>query len=322
MAFLKGTREMALTQSTKTRRSALFRMIWNQKIMLALTIPIIIYIFIFNYLPLGWWAWAFFDYKPKIGLLDANFAGFHYFKELFSSEGFWIALRNTLVMSLLNLSAGTLISIIFSLMINEMHFIKFKRIAQTVSYLPHFISWVVVASIFTNLFRIDGGVINDLLINLGLIEKPIHFLLTGSLYWPLITFMGIWKETGWSAILYLSAMTGINEELYEAAYVDGAGRLRKIWHVTLPGIKGTIIILLIMNAGWVLGTGFEQGLLFSNGANMAFSDVIPTYTVRYGLSMGRISFATAATIFQSLTGFGLVLSANYLSRKVSDTSLF
>ena len=225
-------------------------------------------------------------------------------------------------MSVLNLSLGTLSAVVFAILINELRFAKFKRVVQTVSYLPHFISWVIVASIFTNLLRIDGGVINGLLIWLGVLEKPFPFLLTGWLYWPLVTFMGIWKGTGWNAILYLSAMTGINEELYEAAYVDGAGRMRRIWHVTLPGIRETIVILLIMNTGWVLGTGFEQGLLFSNGANMAYSDVLSTYTVRYGLSMGRISFAMAAGMFQSLAGFGLVLLSNTISRKLSETSLF
>ena len=311
----------AISMKDKKRKQLLSR-IWDQRLMLGITIPLIIYLFVFNYLPLLFWGWAFFDYKPKIGLFGADFAGLKHFVDLFSGEGFWNALRNTLVMSVLNLSLGTIISVLFALMINEMRFRKYKRIVQTVSYLPHFISWVIVASIFTNLLRINGGVVNDLLLSLGIIDKPIPFLLTGSLYWPLITIMGLWKETGWSAILYLSAMTGINEELYEAAYIDGAGRLRRIWHITLPGIRETIIILLIMNTGWVLGTGFEQGLLFSNGANMAFSDVISTYTVRYGLNMGRISYATAATIFQSITGFGLVLLSNYLSRKLSDTSLF
>lgn len=304
------------------RLSSLGQKLWQQKLLLIITVPLIVYVFVFSYVPVANWAWAFFDYKAKTSLLNANYAGLKYFKELFSSEGFWIALRNTLVMSVLNLSLGTLCAVVFALMINELRFVAFKRVVQTISYLPHFISWVIVASIFTNLLRIDGGVVNEALMALGLIDKPFPFLLTGSIYWPLITFMGIWKETGWSAILYLSAMTGINEELYEAAYVDGAGRFRRIWHVTLPGIRETIVILLIMNTGWVLGTGFEQGLLFSNGANIAYSDVVATYTVRYGLNMGRISYAMAAGMFQSLAGFALVLLSNFISRKVSETSLF
>ena len=308
--------------SAPKRRPGIWAKVRRQKLMLVITIPVVIYVFIFNYVPIGNWVWSFFDYKAKGSILTANFVGLKYFGELFSSEGFWLALRNTLVMSLLNLTLGTLFAVLFALMINEMGMRRFKRVAQTISYLPHFISWVIVASIFTNLLRIDGGVINDMLLTLGIVDKPIPFLLTGALYWPLITFMGIWKETGWSAILYLSAMTGINEELYEAAYVDGAGRFRRIWHVTLPGIRETIVILLIMNTGWVLGTGFEQGVLFSNGANMAYSDVIATYTVRYGLNMGRISYAMAAGMFQSLAGFALVLISNTISRKVTETSLF
>ncbi len=301
---------------------ALLKKIRSQKLMLVITVPVIVYVFIFSYLPISGWIWAFFDYKAKLSAFEANFAHFKYFSELFSSEGFWLALRNTMVLSLLNLSLGTFFAVLFALIINEIRFRSFKRLAQTISYLPHFISWVIVASIFTNLLRIDGGVVNEALVGYGILEKPFPFLLTGWMYWPLVTFMGIWKETGWSAILYLSAMTGINEELYEAAYVDGAGRMRRIWHITLPGIRETIIILLIMNTGWVLGTGFEQGLLFSNGANLAYSDVVATYTVRYGLTKGRISFAMAASMFQSLAGFGLVLLSNFISRRVSETSLF
>lgn len=295
----------------------------KQWLLILLSIPLFVYVFIFVYSPLYQWLWAFFDYKPSYNhIFEGKFIGFQYFAELFSADGFWLALRNTLMLSVLSLSMGTFSAIGFAIILNELRFKRLKKITQTVAYLPHFMSWVVVVSIFTNLLKLNNGTFNDFLVKIGVLKAPYPFLLQGNIYWILITIMGIWKETGWSTIIYLSAMTGIDEQLYEAAYVDGAGRLRRIWHITLPGIRETVILLLIMNVGGILGSGYEQALLMSNGANIEYADVIATYTIRYGLNMGRISYATAATIFQSGIGFLLVLTTNFLSKKMAETNLF
>lgn len=308
----------ALSRTNKTLRK-----IRRQWLLILLSIPLIIYYFTFVYSPLYQWLWAFFDYKPSYNsIFQGSFIGFMYFEELFGADGFWLALRNTLMLAVLNLSMGMLSSIAFAVLLNELKFKRFKKVTQTVAYLPHFMSWVIVVNIFTNLLKLNNGTFNDFLVSIGILKKPYPFLLQGNIYWVLITIMGIWKETGWSTIIYLSAMTGIDEQLYEAAYVDGAGRLRRIWHITLPGIRETVILLMIMNVGGILGTGYEQALLMSNGANIEYADVIATYTIRYGLNMGRISYATAATIFQSGIGFMLVLLTNFLSKKLAETNLF
>lgn len=301
----------------------LLRKMKTQWVMLTLSVLIIAYISLFVFLPLTQWIWAFYEYKPNYGsFAETPFIGLKYFGELLGTEGFWTAFRNTLAISVLSLTFGTFFAIAFAVMLNELPYRRFKKITQTIGYLPHFVSWVIVVNLFTNLLKVNNGTLNTFLVNAGILKEPYPFLLQGKFYWSLVTIMGIWKETGWSSIIYLSAITGIDEQLYEAAYVDGAGRLRRIWHVTLPGIRETVILLLIMSVGGVLGSGYEQALLLTNGANIEYADVIATYTIRYGLNMGRISYATAATIFQSVIGFTLVLVTNFLSKKLTDTQLF
>ncbi len=306
-----------------TKKRSMLNIIKSQWLLILLAIALCVYIFIFTFSPLYQWLWAILDYTPgNNNLGQAPFIGLKYFDELFAADGFWLALRNTLIIAVFSIVFGTVTAIIFALALNELVFTRFKKVTQTIAYLPHFISWVVVVNLFTNLLKLNNGTVNTFLVNLGLLKKPFPFLLQGSFYWPLITIMGVWKEMGWSSILYLSAMTGIDESIYEAAYVDGASRLRRIWHITLPGIRETVVLLLIMNVGGVLGAGYEQALLMSNGANIEYADVIATYTIRYGLNMNRISFATAATIFQSVIGFFLVLCANFISKKLTEIELF
>lgn len=293
----------------------------TQKFLLAVTVPFVIYIFIFSYLPLFGWIWSLFDYRPGKGLSLNEFVGLKNFSDLFSDSTFWLALRNTMVLSLLNIIFATIAAVAFAILLNEIKANAFKKITQTMSYLPHFVSWVVVAGIFINLLRLNGG-INQLLMSLNIIDEPFDFLLEGKYYWSIITSIGIWKETGWSAIIYLAAMTAINTELYEAAYIDGAGRAKRIWHITLPGIRSTIIVLLIMNIGWILNIGFEQNLLFGNAANFRYSEVLSSYIYRYGLKSREYSFGMAASVFQSLTSFVLIMAANALFRKFNGESVF
>jgi len=308
-------------KNKNSKMANFINMLKKQKFLLAITVPFIVYIFIFSYLPLMGWIWSVFDYRPGKGLSLEEFVGLKNYIDLFRDSTFWLALRNTLALSVLNIIFSTVAAITFAVLLNEIRPNFFKKLTQTVSYLPHFVSWVVVAGIFINLLRLNGG-INNLLMSLNIIDEPIDFLLKGNNYWAMITSIGIWKETGWSAIIYLAAMTAINTELYEAAYIDGAGRFKRIWYITLPEIRSTIIVLLIMNIGWVLTIGFEQNLLFGNAGNFEFSEVLSSYIYRYGLKSREYSYGMAASVFQSLTSFVLIMTANRLFKKISNESVF
>lgn len=305
----------------KESLSAFLIKLKKQKFLLLITVPFIFYLFLFSYLPIFGWIWSFFDFRPGIAITMDDFVGFKHYKELFSDDTFWLALRNTLVLSALNLILGTFFAVSFAVLLNEIKTGIFKKFTQVVSYLPHFVSWVVVAGIFINLLKLTGTV-NRLLLNTGILKVPYAFLLEGKLYWILISLLNIWKETGWSAIIYLAVMSGINFELYEAAYIDGAGRWKRIWHITLTSIRKTIIVLLVINIGWILGIGLEQNLLLGNAANFDYSEVLASYIYRYGLKSREYSFGMAASVFQSLTSFILVMGANFLSKKMNDTAVF
>ena len=304
------------------RPSALWQTIKRQKVSILLVLPFIAYGVLFQYVPIAGWVRAFFNYKPGRDLLDCKFVGFQFFTELFTSAGFWLAIRNTLIIAFLNLIIGTVCTLGFAVFLNEIRNIAYKRVIQTVSYLPHFVSWVVVIGIFAKILSVDGGTLNQILLSLGLADKPVPFLLTGRWYYAIVTFMGIWKEMGWGAIIYLAVISSIDPNLYEAAFADGAGRFRRMWHVTLPGLRNIIIIMLVLQTGWVLTVGFEQSVLLSNGAIIANADVLSTYVLRYGLEMGRFSFATAAGIFQSLVGVALVVFANAAAKRIGGVNVF
>jgi putative aldouronate transport system permease protein len=307
---------------TQKPENKTLRLIKKQKLLIALAVPFLVYVIVFSYVPIIGWFRAFINYVPGQTLSESQFVGFKYFNELFSSPGFWTALRNTLALAFMNMVFGTIITITFAVLLNEVMNLAIKRVLQTVSYLPHFVSWVIVTGIFIKLLSVDNGMINDILLNLHLITKPIQFLLKGNLFWIIVTSMGIWKELGWGAIIYLAVISSINPELYEAAVVDGANRFRRIWHVTLPALKKITVLMLVLQAGWVLGVGFEQSLLMSNGAIIDYSDVLSTYILRYGITLGRFSFATAASIFQSIVGVVLVLFSNFIAKRFGDTNLF
>ncbi|KHF35266.1 putative multiple-sugar transport system permease YteP [Paenibacillus sp. P1XP2] len=206
-------------------------------------------------------------------------------------------------------------------MLNEVRLQEMKRFVQTVSYLPHFVSWVVAAGIVTKMLSTDGGVVNSLLISLHIIDQPIQFMAQGHWFWGIVTGADIWKETGWNAIIYLAAISGIGPELYEAARVDGASRLRQMWHITLPGIRPTIIVLLIMSIGHLLGTGFEKQFLLGNHLVIDYSEVLDLYALNYGLAMGRYSFGTAINIFNSVISLILLFAANGIFKRFTNESI-
>ncbi|CAM3562415.1 ABC transporter permease [Marinicrinis lubricantis] len=303
------------------KKNSFWRKALQQKWLYIMSIPFIVWVFIFNYLPLWGWTMAFQDFKPARSFSEQEWVGFKHFIALFGDDKFYLVLRNTLAMSFLSLIAGFTIPIIFAILLNELRNSFMKRFVQTVSYLPHFVSWVVVASLVTTMLSIDGGVVNDLLMTLGIIDKPIQFMAKGEWFWYIITAVDSWKEMGWSAIIYLAAIAGIDPELYEAARVDGANRLKQMWHITLPGIRTTIIVLLIMSIGHLISIGFEKQFLLGNNLVREYSDVLDLYALNYGIGMGRYSFGTAIGIFNSVVSIILLFTANGIFKKVTKESI-
>lgn len=280
----------------------------------------LIWLGIFAYYPMYGLSMAFFEYSPGSNFINENFVGLKYFIEFFKSSDCPMVIRNTLVISFLNILFGFPAPIIFSLLLNEMRQKFAKRLFQTISYIPHFISWVVVASFMFSLMGNDG-LFNQILMSLGFIDEPIKFLTTGKFFWTNITVANIWKGVGWSSIIYLSAMAGIDDQYYESGAIDGLGRFGAMWYITLPMIKSTIFVLFILGIGGILSAGFEQQLLIGNDLTRNYHEVIDTYTYRYGLQLGRYSYSTAVGLMKSIISVSLVFLTNHLGKKYMDASI-
>ncbi|MBB6633596.1 sugar ABC transporter permease [Cohnella thailandensis] len=279
-------------------------------------LPFVAWVLIFSYTPLFGWIMAFKDYKPAIGILQSEWTGFRFFKEFLVDPRFYEIVRNTFVMGILNVVFGTACAILLALMLNEVRNKFFKRSIQTISYLPHFVSWVIVSNIFYTVLSTDGGVVNNLLLWVGLIDEPINWMAQGKLFWVIVTVGQVWKEAGWTAIIYFAAMTSIDKTLYEAGEVDGLGRIGKIRYITLPGIMPTIAILTVLNIGNLFNaSGFDPSYLLGNNMTLTYSDNLAVYTYRYGLQMSRFSMSAALGIFNSVICLILLFSANKLSGK-------
>lgn len=306
------------------KNASIWRRLIAQKTLYIMIIPCMIITFIFSYLPLGGWIMAFQNYKPRAGAgyFNQKFVGFQQFEFLFKEPEFWKALRNTLGMSLMNLVFGFVFAIVFALLLNEICNRGLKKITQTVSYLPHFLSWVIVCSLISNMLSTNDGPINNLLLTLNIIDKPILFLGEQKYFWWVVAFSNVWKEMGWNSIIYIAAIAGIDPTLYEVASLDGANRFQKMWHVTLTGIRSTIVVLLIMNLGSILNAGFEvQYLLGNNGMLVDVSQTIDIFVLKYGMNIRNYSLATAAGIFKSVISVALVFGANFVANKLGENSL-
>jgi len=284
-------------------------------------LPFVIWLVIFRYLPLWGWITAFQNYKPGVPLFQQQWVGLKYFKEMFSDPEFYLVMRNTLAMSLLGLIFGFPLPIFLALLINEIRNESFKRTVQTISYLPHFVSWVIVASIVHAMLAPDG-VINYLLMQMGLIKEPVLFLGKPEYFWWIVVFSDLWKELGWNTIIYLAAIADVNPALYEAAEIDGAGRFKKMRYITLPCIMPVVTVILILSIGNIINIGYERQFLLRTPAVREVSEVIDLYALDYGIRAGRFSFGTAASMFKSVVSLILVFSANRLSKRVSDYRIF
>lgn len=287
-----------------------------------LVLPGIIHIIIFSYIPMYGVLMAFQEFQ--LGDIPglSQWVGFKQFTLLFTDPNFAIVMRNTVVISMLKLLINFPVPIIFALLLNELTSTRFKRNIQTISYLPHFISWVVGATLMFDFFSVDNGAVNLFLQSLHLIKEPIFFFGHGEYFWSMLVGTDLWKELGWSTIIYVASITSIDAEIYEAAEVDGAGRLAKMWYITISSIMPTIVLLLLFTIGNLLNANFDQIMMLTNQMGNAtlreYADVIDTYVYRVGLREARYSFATAAGLFKSAINITLLLVANQLARKTEN----
>nr|WP_121614107.1 ABC transporter permease subunit [Mesobacillus foraminis] len=286
-----------------------------------MTVPFVIWVFVFKYLPIWGWTMAFQDFKPARAFSEQEWVGFKHFIFLFKDERFLGVLRNTLAQSIINLVLGFVTAIGLAVLINELTNVKFKRVVQTISYLPHFLSWVVAAALISSLLSIDG-IINEILLALNIIDSKILWLGVGEYFWGILAASDIWKNVGWNTIIYLAAISMIDQEQYEAAKIDGASRLQRIRYVTIPGMKQVIVVLLIMNIGYIIEAGFEAQYLLGNGQNIEYSENIDVFVINYGISMFNFSLATAAGIFKTVISLIFLIAANSFSKKMGQGGLY
>ena len=304
----------------KTDWRVYFKRYWQ--LYALLSVPLI-YLLIFKYAPMIFVQVAFKDYKFNMSVWDMPWTknnGLKHFIKAFQDSDFRNALRNTLLLNGLDLLVGFPVPIIFALILNELPFKGFKKTVQTIAYMPHFLSWVIIGSLSVQLFALDAGMVNMMLNSIGI--KSIPFLTSGGHWVATYVSWGIWQSFGWNSIVYLAAIAGISPELYEAASMDGAGRFAKMWHVTLPCLKPTIVVLLIMNLGYIMGGGMERPLALSNNLVKNNAEVIATYVYYNGIKAGQFELTTAVGLFQSVVGVILILSANWISRKLGERGIW
>ncbi|WP_083378615.1 ABC transporter permease [Enterococcus timonensis] len=283
-------------------------------------LPGLLYFIVFKYIPMGGLVIAFQDYQPFLGIMGSPMVGMKHFIRLFGDPVFIQLIRNTLVIFGLNIVFSFPFPIILALMLNEIRSVKFKKAVQTIIYLPHFMSWVIVVSIFYVLLTTEGGVINNIIEQLG--GTRISFLTSTTWLRPMYIFQQIWKGAGWGTIVYLAAITNVDEQLYEAAEMDGAGKLAKMWHVTLPCIRPTIVTLFILKIGDILELGFEQMFLLMNSLNREVAQIFDTFVYTSGIQNGQLSYSTAVGLFKGLVGLVLVVMANKLAKKVGEDGVY
>lgn len=263
---------------------------------------------------------SFQDYSPYQGFMDSKWVGLEHFQRFFSNPEFVQLFRNTMAINLLNLAFFFPLPIVLSLMLNEVRSAAYKKLLQSVVYLPHFLSWVIIVGI-SFLFLSQGeGIFNKILVELGF--SKIDFLTNKNYFWGILTIQSIWKEAGWGTVIFLAAIAGIDPQLYEASTMDGAGKLRQMWHITLPGIRSVVIVLLILRIGQIMDVGFEQVFLMMNGAVSDVADVFDTYVYRLGVKQGQFSFSTSVGLFKSIVGLLLVIGANRLAKKYGEDGVY
>lgn len=317
---MKKQKASTVATVKKTNIKAYIKRYWQLYALLFLPM---LYLVIFKYVPMNYIQIAFKKYKINKSVWEMPWAdnhGFKYFIDAFSNPDFIDALRNTVLLNLLDLAIGFSIPIMFALILNELKLPRFKRVVQTIAYMPHFLSWVIICGLALQMFAPTNGLVNMLINKMGgesvpFLNEPVHWIFT-------YIFLGVWQSFGWNSIVYLAAIAGINPELYEAAAVDGAGRWRKMWHITLPGIKSTIVILLIMNLGNILGSSFDRPFALQNNLVMDVAEVLSTFVYKNGILGLKFSLTTAIGFFQSIICVFFLLLANWISRKLGERGIW
>ena len=314
------------TRSLSAKRASAFSRFIDQWDLQILVIPSILLLLVFSYVPMYGMVMAFQEFRLGDFPGMSEWVGMKQFIKMFDDPNFLRVLRNTLVVSFFKLLINFPVPIIFAVFINELRGTRFKKSVQTISYLPHFISWVVAARLMFDFFSPDGGAVNQILMALGITETPISFFNKGEYYWSMAIVTDLWKEMGWNSIIFIAAIAGVDPEMYEAADIDGATRIGKIWYITIATIRPTIILLLIFTVGGMLNANFDQSMMLTNQMTNAmlreYADIIDTYVYRVGISQSRFSYASAAGIFKSVINFALLLGANGLANKLGEGALF
>nr|MDH3153516.1 sugar ABC transporter permease [Bacillus licheniformis] len=304
----------------KKRKTRFWEKLLQQKYLYLMILPGLIYFLLFKYVPMWGIVIAFQDYQPFLGITGSEWVGFKHFERLFTEPTFFMLLKNTLILFFLNLVVFFPIPIILALLLNEVRVALFKKFVQTLIYIPHFMSWVIVVSLSFVLLTVDGGLINEIIAYFG--GEKINFLLNESWFRPMYILQVIWREAGWSTIIYLAAITAVDPQLYEAAKMDGANRLRRMWHVTLPAIRSVIVVLLILKIGDTLELGFEHVYLLLNATNREVAEIFDTYVYTAGLKQGQFSYSTAVGLFKATVGLILVVFANRMAKKFGEEGIY
>ncbi len=293
--------------------------IWNCRWLYVMLLPVLLYYIIFKYVPMYGITMAFKDYNVFKGVFESPWCGFDVFQKIFDNKNFWLVVRNTLSLNLLTLAVSFPLTIVVSLMLNEIMSAKFKKVTQSILYLPHFVSWVVVAGIATNLFSQQGGTVNHILNMLG--ASSIPFLSDEG--WWIFTYVicNVWKEIGWGTIIYLAALTGVDESLYEAAYLDGATKFQRLIYITLPSIKSVIVTMLILQISKMMTIGLDAPLLLGNNKVINVAEVISTYTYRLGIESAKYSESTAIGLFQSVINIIILFAADKCAKAIGEEGI-
>lgn len=298
------------------------RRIIKNRYLYLMVAPAFVLVFLFNYVTLFGWVIAFKDYRLGKSIIESEWIGFKFFKQFLLEGSDWgYLLRNTLVMNFSMLIVGMLCAVTFALLINEVRYIKFAKSIQTVSFFPFFISWVIVYSIIHSLFAVSTGAINRLLVEQGWIEKGFNILGDKKYSWGLVVMMSLWKSLGYNAVIYIAAIAGIPPEEYEAAEIDGANRWQRVLHVTIPNLMPTVVVLLIMNSGWILNSNFDMYYLFTNGTNWETMEVLDMYIYKYGLKLGKYPYSIAVGMMKSCVSIALLFAVNMISKRLSEKSI-
>ena len=306
----------------KSRPRSLLKTLHSQRYLLIMVVPGVIWFLIFCYYPMYGVTLGFKQYFIGRSMADAPWVGLQHFREFINSTDFMPVMRNTVAISLLKLLLCFPAGIIFALLLNEITQNRFKRVVQTISYLPHFISWVVVANLMYQMLSPTDGAVNALLMGIGVIKEPVMFMGKPQYFWWVIVFSENWKEVGWNAIIFLAAITAVNPQLYEAAAVDGVSRWKMVWHITLPSISSTIMVMFVLALAGILSTNFDQMWMMRNATVLSHAEVIDTHVYRLGIQLARYDYATAVGLFKSVIGLIMLVIANEGARRINDTSLF